>query len=323
MLGSIAIAACSAAPERASEGSGSGTPLQAAAPIVRHHTPETLVMLAPSIALPKQESFVVKDTGKGAKAALRYAVAVGASEHRVETRLTSRQLDHGTIGAPIELPPIRDGFAITIANRDGPIAMRPLPAEIVGKPHPIAEQYVASWRTKLQSRRVDVTFDGRGAFSTIAFNDDPTNQRSAASKDELVQRLLGMTVPVPEVPVAIGATWVVTTVLRQGPVYIKQTATYTLTERTATKWKLRAKLLRVGEEQTVLDPALPPGGTADLIALFRLLEGDLEINPTRALVARGRLSVESRVHAKIRLPGEDVIEQFVEDTGSITFSSSP
>jgi hypothetical protein len=274
--------------------------------------------------VPKQEAFVVQDAGKGTKQPLRYQLAAGVVEHRVETRLSSRQLEHGKVGQPVKLPPIRDGFAITIDGRgQAPLALRPLAGEIVGTPHPLADQYLATWRSKLQNRRVAVTVDARGQFSTITFNDDPDNRRSTQAKDELAQRLLGMAIPLPEIAVGVGAKWQVITVLRQGPAYLKQTATYTLVERTPARWKLHVKLLRVGEEQTVNDPNLPQGATADLVALFRLLEGDVDIDPKRPLIAGGSLTVESRVHAKIKLPGSEPIEQFVEDTGSITFTSSP
>jgi hypothetical protein len=319
----VAIAAACSNPSKLEQqstasGSGSGSDQM---PRVKRYQKQAWITPPQAIEIPKQESFVVLDPGKGARKQLRYALADGIVEHRVETRLSSRQLDKGKLGEPSELA-IRDGFAITIA-KDEPLAVRPLPGEIVGKASPLAEQYLSTWRTQLANRRLNVTLDARGQFSGIQFKDDPTNVRSARAKDELVQRLLATIVPLPEPAVGTGARWQVITVLRQGPAYIKQTATYTLVERTPTKWKLKVKLLRVGEEQTVRDPALPAGATVDLIALFRLLEGDLELDPKRPLIARGSFSVESRLHAKLTLPGQPPAEQFVEDLGTVTFTSAP
>jgi len=107
------------------------------------------------------------------------------------------------------------------------------------------------------------------------------------------------------------------TVLKQGPAYIKQTADYTLVERGA-RWKIKVKLLRVGEEQTLGDS----GMRIDLMALFRELQGTVEIDPARPLIAAGTLTVESRMHAKVTPPNQAPIEQMVEDTGTVTFSLS-
>ena len=127
--------------------------------------------------------------------------------------------------------------------------------------------------------------------------------------------------PVPTEPVAVGARWQVNTILRRGRIYAKQSATYTLTERTQACWKLHVKLLRLAGPQTVTDPTLPSGTSAELNALFRLLEGDVEIDPTRALISSGSLTVESRLHAKIQPPNAAPIEQMLEDTGTLGFSA--
>ena len=226
------------------------------------------------------------------------------------------------IGKPVTLPVIRDGFHVQpIANQ--PLLVRPLAATISGAATPLAEQYVAPWKAKLQDRRISIALDPRGQLGAVIFNDDPGMLRSGPAKDEVVQRLLAIAIPVPAEPVAPGAKWEVVTVLRQGPIYVKQTATYTLVARTKAAWRLHVKLLRVGEEQRVTDPALPKGVTADLIALFRLLEGDVEIDPRYPLIARGAYTVESRLHAKLQVPGQPAVEQLSEDTGTLTFSTAP
>ena len=304
-------------------GSGSvGSARPAVLPSVKHYTADTIVIDTPPIVLPKQEAFRLLARGKGARAALRYRALAEPIEHHIETKLVSRQLENGAFGKPVTLPAIRDGFHfLPIAGK--PLLARPLAVAIDGPVTPFVEHYVAPWKTKLQDRRISVALDPRGQLGAIVFNDDPLNQRSAAAKDELVQRLLATTIPVPAEPVATGAKWEVITVLRQGPLYVKQTATYTLVARTKTAWKLHVKLLRVGEEQRVNDPSIPRNVTADLIALFRLLEGDVEVEPRWPLVARGSYTIESRLHAKLQAPGQPAVEQLTEDTGTATFSTSP
>ncbi|HEU0031366.1 MAG TPA: hypothetical protein VFQ53_12085 [Kofleriaceae bacterium] len=302
--------------------SGSAVPVVTGMPRTLQLEPGKVTMKAPPIELPKQELFELLDAGKGARQAMRYKLAPGEVEHGVETRIETRQLDPATgkLGGKLALPAIRDGFAIIAPpSPKEPLLVRALAAELDGKPTPVAEQYVAAWRAKLQNRRIDVTLDERGQLGPIVFKDDPDHQRSAAAKDELVQRLLAVTIPLPDKPIAVGARWQVKTVLRQGAAYVKQTADYTLLGRTATRWKLHVKLLRVAEEQTIVDPALPRGASVELLGMFKQLEGDVELDPRRPLIAAGTYTVESRTHAKLKLPGKPTTEQYVEDLGTITF----
>jgi hypothetical protein len=277
----------------------------------------------PKIDLPKQESFKLLDAGKGARAVLRYALAEGTTRFIAQATLSSRHLDRGAFTDPIALPMLRDGFAITVAgDRAGKLALLPLAGEAAA-PSPDADAYLTPWRTLLQNRRITVAFDARGGFSAITFNDDPTTARSGKARDELVQRLLSLIVPLPVEPVGSGASWRVVTILRQGPAYAKQTATYTLTSRSPGSWKLHARLQRVGEEQRITDPALPAGTTADLLAMFRELEGDVEVEPTQPLIIGGSLAIESRLHVKLQAPGQSAAqatEQIFEDTGTFALS---
>jgi hypothetical protein len=325
-----ALAACGTSSREGQAGQGSGSDASAIVrspvrlPSVKHYTPDTVrTMKAPPIALPKQESFRLLDRGKGARRTLRYQLAPGVIELRNETRLSSRQLDaKGVFGDAVAMPPIRDGFAITVSrDQPGILAIRVLEGEIAGTATPAAQQYVAAWKARLENRRVSVAVDPRGQLGTITFNDDPANQRSATAKDELAQRLLALLVPLPAEPVGSGAKWQVTTILRQGPAYVKQTADYTLGARVDGRWKIHVRILRVAEQQLVADPNLPPGTTAELLAMFRLFEGDVIVDLARPVIERGTLSVESRLHAKLTPRGQPAIEQFLEDLGTVTFST--
>jgi hypothetical protein len=287
------------------------------APIRRgkqYTAPQTIHLDAPAIDLPKQESFRLLDPGKGPRAPLRYQLAAGTVSYLADTKLSSRQLAKGAWTQPVAIA-IRDGFAITV-EPGKPLAFRALPG--TGG----SADYLATWKKLLENRRLTAAVDARGQLGAIEFADDPTNARSAAAKDELVQHLFASSVPLPAEPVAPGARWQVVTVLRQGPAYVKQTATYTLVTR-AKKWTIAATIQRVGEEQTVTDASLPKGASADLIALFRKLVGSVIIDPQRPLPVGGGLTVESRLHVKITMPGQPPVEQVLEDTGSVAFSTSP
>jgi hypothetical protein len=326
--------AASGAPPGSAAGSAAGPaagPATSSPPVAPPPAPTTTLRAGsnaiafdePKIDLPRQESFKLLDAGKSPRAALRYALAQGTTRFIAQATLSSRHLDHGAFTNPSALPAIRDGFAITVAgDRAGKLALLPLAGEAAAA-SPDADAYLTPWRTLLQNRRITVAFDDRGGFSAITFNDDATNARSGKARDELVQRLLLLIVPLPVEPVGAGASWRVVTILRQGPAYAKQTATYTLTARTPGGWKLHAKLQRVGEEQRITDPALPAGTTADLLAMFRELEGDIEVDPTQPLIIGGALAFESRLHVKLQAPGQSAAqatEQIFEDTGTVALS---
>jgi len=283
-------------------------------------TPATIVLPAPAIDLPKLESFQLLDAGTGAKAVLRYQRVAGTSSFLAETTLSSRHLENGAFSAPVKLPAIRDGFAITVAaDQPGRLALRALPGESATA-SPQADAYLASWRKLLQNRRMTVTLDDRGQIATVGFNDDPTGTRGAQARDDLVQRLLSTIVPLPVEPVGAGARWRVVTILKQGPAFAKQTATYTLVAPGAT-WKVHLKLQRVAEEQRLEDPALPAGVTADLLAMFRAFEGDVEVDPKLAMIVGGTLAIESRLHVKLTGAGQPAAqEQLFEDTGRVVLS---
>jgi hypothetical protein len=291
--------------------------------VVQISPPRTIVMASPAIELPRLESFQLLDAGTGARAVLRYQRAAGASSFLAQTTLSSRHLEQGAFTAPVALPAIRDGFAITVAaEHPDQLALRALPAE-AATASPEADAYLASWRKLLQNRRMTVTIDDRGQVATLGFNDDPSGTRSAQARDDLAQRLLSTIVPLPAEPIGAGARWRVVTILKQGPAFAKQTATYTLIAP-GPVWRLHVKLQRVAEEQRLDDPALPAGTTADLIAMFRAFEGDVEVDPRQPMITRGTLTIESRLHVKLTTAGQPAAqEQLFEDTGRVVLSRQP
>src|SRR5690606_33184804 len=135
---------------------------------------------------------------------------------------------------------VRTSLAI-VGGSGGTLRARPLPGEVGGTPTPEATQYLAGWRS-VEGRRVAIEVDPRGQLGQLVFADDPTGARSQEGKDELAQRLLVMLVPLPDEPVGVGASWRAVTMLRQRPAIVKQTATYTLLERTSAGWKLGVEL---------------------------------------------------------------------------------
>jgi hypothetical protein len=286
------------------------------APPARH----VIVMDEPELELPRQESFTLVSPGDARRSTLRYALGPSRAAVIARTELSSRHLEGAAFTPAVALPATRVGFEVTLAAEPhGQLTLRALPGEAAAA-SPDAEAYLAPWKALLEGRQITVALDDRGQFTAIGLVDDPGNARTAQAKDELVQRLASTIVPLPAEPVGAGARWRVVTILRQGPAYAKQSASYTLRSATPTAWKLHVVLQRVGEQQSIADPALPPGTTAELVAMVRQLEGDVELDPQQPLIIGGSFTIESRLDVRLQTVPQPAVEQMFEDTGTVTFS---
>lgn len=332
VLALIVGAGCGAGDGSSGSGSGTGSGSGSAeaeqrAPVrVKTYEatgPAQVSLATPAMKLPMQESFTLLEPGAGARTLLRYTPDPEPVVYRAAARLRARQIVGDALPPPLALPEIRDGFELA-APADGPLELRVLPVELgttaSADARAAGEQYITPWRTRLAGRRASAQLDARGQLGSVTFHDDPATTRSAAARDDLVQRLVGLAIPLPLEPVGVGARWRVVTILRQGPAYAKQTATYTLRAATPTRWTIAVEVRRVAEEQRFEDPALPAGATADLVAMFKLFTGELTASPRHPLPIAGTLTVESRLHARLQLAGQPPADQVYEDTGTLTLS---
>jgi hypothetical protein len=265
----------------------------------------------PDIALPAQRSFKLLSAGEAPHAILRYALASRETTFGVTTQLASRRLAGATWSERVAIPAITTSLVISAATPDR-IVGRAVAAVVTGGASPETDQYVAGW-SSITGRRIAIALDARGQLGPISFPDDP---KGTTPTDDLAQRLLGTLVPVPEEPVGIGASWRVVTILRQRPAIVKQTATYKLVKRTGSTWTIDVDIMRLGEAQTLVDPAVPADTAIELINLVRKLHGTIEIDPTSPFGA-GELAVESTMHLRIQAKARGATEEILEDTGTI------
>lgn len=273
----------------------------------------------PIVDLPKQQSFRLLDPGKGELAPLRYVVSEGEATTRIDLALTSRAMTGGAWSERTSLPTIRTSFAMA-STGNGQLRARPLAGEVVGTTTPEAIAYLNGWRAS-ENRRLTIGFDARGQLGALVFGDDLAGTHSREAIDDLTQRLLTIMVPVPEEPVGVGARWRVVTSLYQRPVVVKQTATYTLLGKTETGWKVGIDLQRIGEEQTITAPEVAKDAMVDLVALVRHYTGTLEVARDRALPS-GSLELESSMHLRLQPRTGPVVEQILEDKGSVALVPS-
>ncbi|MCL4222850.1 MAG: hypothetical protein KJZ91_00085 [Myxococcales bacterium] len=282
-------------------------------------------MPEPRIELPRELRFTLLDPGQGARARLRYRADGSTRELVARAQVTTRSYADGTWIDPVALAPVRDGFGVTAtatatgSGAGAVIQLRGLVASVDGGAAPpaaaAAEAYLGRWRALLERRRADVTIDDRGRLVTTALLDDPTGARVEA-RDELVQRWLGLAVPLPEEPVAIGARWRVVTALRAGGAVLKQTATYQLRARDAQAWTIDVEAERIGEPQDILAPGVPGGVLGEVVALRRVVKGTLVVGPSDPLPRRGTLASEVASHARFHAAGRTT-ERYTEDQAAI------
>ena len=278
----------------------------------------------PRTPMPRRLHDELLAPGRGAKHPLRYRREPSTRTLIATARITS----HGYAGAwsdPVTLAPVREGFDVAI-GADGALHVRGLAAEIdrTGQADAAvaaADTYLARWRALLERRRATLTVDDRGLLGDVTLLADPGGVADVEARDELVQRWLGLAVPLPDAAVGVGARWQVVTMLRTGGAVLTQTATYQLVKVERDRWTIAVELTRLGKTQTIVAPGLPPGTTAELIALVRKVSGTVTVSPTSPLPLTGELAAEVRSHARFTAVDTGPRDQYSEDKATITLAS--
>jgi hypothetical protein len=303
----------------AAKDAGAGAHDQVApTPVAPPSAPREVTLEAPEIELPHQESFRLLSPGAAPRQALRYRWKPDAArEVHARATIRSRRLSAGAWSEPVAVPPLDEGFAVTPAPGDGGSAsllVRGLPSATPGG------DAVARWKALVENKRATIAVDDRGQIGRVTLAEDPGGGSRRASSDEIAQRWLTAAVPLPAEPIGKGARWRVVTVLRSGEAVVKQTAEYTLVQVRKNGWVIDVVNRRVAEQQTMMPAGLPKGTTAELVALFRILEGRVTVAPDLPWPT-GSLTAELRVHGRVATPGQPAQEHVTEDTGTIQFAA--
>ncbi len=283
---------------------------------------------APEAPMPAQRSFVVLDAGAAPRRALRYRPGGAARELVATARITSKSFADGVWTEARALAPVRDGFGVT-TERLGSAAVvhvRGLIGEVdadgaTAVAAADAASYLARWRALLERRRADVATDDRGQLGAVTVLDDPAGRAPADARDELVQRWLGLAVPLPAEPIGRGGRWRVVTLLRAGGAVLTQHASYRLIAITSDRMTIAVELERIGEHQDIDVPGLPADARAELIALRRVVTGTLVLGRDGPLPVSGELTAESASHARFAVGDRPDREQITEDTATVKLIS--
>jgi hypothetical protein len=287
----------------------------------------------PPAVMPRELDVTLLEPGKGPRTRLRYRGGGDAERELVARSLiTTHAYADGTWLDELTMAPVHDGFGISAVARDAAagggltVHLRALEATVdSAKASPpavtAAEGYVARWQSVLARRRADVTTDDRGRLRDAILLDDLTGAQSDA-RDELVQRWLGLVVPLPEEPIAPGARWRVRTILRTGGAVLKQTATYKLVSAGAGGWTVEVEAERIGEAQEILVPGVD-SAIGELVALRRMVKGTLTVAPADPLALRGTLTADVSSHARFALGGGRTSERYTDDHATIELGLAP
>jgi hypothetical protein len=276
-------------------------------------TAEPIFPPEPPVAMPQQASFQLVAPGAAPRTRLRYRYAEGTHQVAAEARIRSRRLSSDGWSPTVEVPAFEEGFEVAVgapAAGGTTLLLRGLPASAS------AGDASARWKALIENKRGQVAIDDRGQLGTIAMAEDPTGGRSRAVLDEIAQRWLTALVPLPAEAVGKGARWRVVTLLRAGDAVVKQTVEYTLIERRKDAWVIDVNNKRVAEQQTMTPAGLPKGTVAELIALFRQLQGRVTVKPDLPW-PDGELAAELRVHGRLAIPGKPIDEHVTEDIGIV------
>ncbi|HVV84598.1 MAG TPA: hypothetical protein VHE35_16130 [Kofleriaceae bacterium] len=332
VLAGLSLAGCRghhAAPANASDDAGAGAGAAGSAtvgPATRVLQPERHPP-PPTTPMPRRVSEALLEAGAAPRRALRYRLEPAARTLTAISRITSHGYDGGWTD-PVTLAPVHEGFEVTPAGGGGPVHVRGVIAEVEADgqsdaARTAAEAYLARWRAVLERRRADLVVDERGGLGEVTLLTDPGGTTDPDAKDELVQRWLGLAVPLPEAPVGVGARWKVVTMLRAGGAVMTQTAIYRLARVDRDRWTIEVDLTRLGRPQEIQLPGQPPGATAQLVALLRKVTGTVTVSPASPLPLDGQLTGEVRSQARIPVAGGPPRDQASEDTASITLSTAP
>lgn len=295
-------------------------------PVIRDLAPPADRLPEPALPNPHLVRETLLEAGAAPRKVRRYRLAEDRRELAATMTVTTSGFRDGAWSAPAALATITDGFGVTVADGDTAIALRGLIAAVGGGDDAArrgAEAYLARWRALVERRRVAIAVDDRGRAGAITLTDDPAGTGAGATdtRDEVVQRWLGLAVPLPAEAIGVGARWRVVTILRSGGAAVKQTATYRLIAVDGDAWTIEVELERLGERQPIAVPGAPRGVTAELIGLHRVVKGSVTVDAGSPLPRSGELTSEARAHARFTAPGRPAVDEVSDDVATIVLAS--
>jgi hypothetical protein len=237
----------------------------------------------------------VLSAGAAPREALRLAPAVGASQRAAMTvRLGLEQ--SGVSSASVNVPPIRATLAATLRdatpNGDFHVSVSYPSFEVLKGNGTSAAQRRAAERTLtgLEMLSGELTLTTRGALVDSNFNIPPgLDPTSTQILGQLGDQLRGLTAPLPEPAIGVGARWRVTTHLTISGIQLRQVYEYKLKKRKDTTLELEVRGTQTAKRQAVDLPGVPSGVKVRVTSFKVTFRGAITMDLTRLLPVAGHL----------------------------------
>lgn len=259
--------------------------------------------------LPKLLATKLLEAGAEPRAELRYRLDDKERAFTVTAKVETRDFADGRWSQWMALPAATIGLGIRRSGADNALwvlDLRGLPAAIGegpgdGAARAALDGFLERYRSFLERRRAQLPLTDRGRPGSPSLSPDARMSKDSAHiSTEFTQILLESVVPLPEEAVGVGARWQVVSLLYRGRSAVKQTAEYQLVRAADNRLTLQVQITQVGEHQVIDAPELPAGHTAELVALFFRIAGEVELDLGLAPTPiSGELTTETRVHGRM------------------------
>ncbi len=262
--------------------------------------------------------------GSEPRALLRYRnTAKPATVLRQRAVATITDTVDGKRQPSIALPAVTTGFEVAWKQGDTlGLTIRGAAPEVIvgGEPAAaeLAELNLARFRKLLAGKRAEIRFDPRGqlgAAVVVGTADKETGR-------EFLAALVDLVVPLPEVPVGVGAEWMFTRAVPRGRHVVKQLGRYKLVAKNGDTLTIDVALDTIGERQPIdVEADLPIGAKAELLALRGRRTGTVTVVLTQAVPIKANYSRGDSIHTRVSQGDQILADLFSEGTTTIELTS--
>ncbi len=277
--------------------------------------------------IPSLKSIRLRNSGKGKKVALRYAIEkpnTGKFEVQLRSAKT-RELKARKWSDFVELPTVRYGFTTQVKIKDDAFVVRwrgkkssaesGTPAQVAA-----AQAVVANFNQHITGQRGEFPISALGKMDVMVAADasQPLPPRSKEEAENLIWQAV---VPFPEEKVGTGAVWHAHSVLEKGDVLVKQQGKYTVKRIQGPVVTLQSEIRQVSLNQKVGVPG-KEGEFLDLAGAVRIVKGEITVDTKTSVFPQGKnLTFEHRFHVQADTP-QGKQDYAFEAEGTIDFLSS-
>lgn len=262
-------------------------------------------------------SEAVVTRGKEPHRLLRYRRSDSRFRFSRGVTATLSEIENTKKKKPLELPEVTQRFTVSwgapglleVAAAEPEVATGKSPAETK-----VAREQIRRFRSLVAGRSAQLKVDDRGLIS------DAGSLKPELARRELVASLVDAIVPLPEVPVGVGAKWRIERAIPRARTFVKQTATYTLEGFEGDRLIVAVDLLTVGERQPI-NLSGPLESTSELLALRVFQKGKLTVDLGSATAMSGTLERSDTIHVRTTLRQKTLRDYFAQGQSEVSLET--